>query len=52
LKATNTDSAMRKHPNGQTPFFKSFGEDSNNGSIIITLQPLNHRNDFRDDSEY
>jgi len=52
LKATNTDIAMGKYPISQTPFFKSFGEDSNNGSTIITLLPLNYRNNFRDDSEH
>jgi len=47
--------AIWKYPVGQTPFFQeedfSFCEISKIGLTIITLLPLNHRIDFRGDSE-
>jgi len=44
-----------KCPIGQTPFFQeedlSFFESSQNDPTVITLLPLNHRIEFRGDSE-
>jgi len=50
---TDIGLAIGKYPIGQTPFFQediSFCEVSKIGPII-TLLPLNHRIDFRGDSE-
>jgi len=56
LKATNTYIAVAKYPIGQIPIFKEkifqLFEDAENGPKITTLLPLNHRIDFRADSEY
>jgi len=56
LKASNTDIAIGKYSIGQTPIFKkkksSYLEDTEYGPEITTLLPLNHRIDFRDDSDY
>ena len=45
-----------KYAIGQIPFFQeenfSFFDDSKNGPTLITLLPINHRIDFRGDSEY
>jgi len=54
LKATNTDVVIAKYPISQTPIFKEkkfqFFENTENGSKITTLLPLNHCIDFPGDA--